>query len=348
MRNRATAGTCHDRAFRRLSARRLAVLFLAVTLPSAANAAPLQYLSGAGDKAVPVVWLTWGVLLISIIVMVAIAALLVGAIWHRPGQGWTVGDKTALLPDEGGLNWLWIGVGVSALVLLFSIVWTVKVLAEIQAPPEKPAVTIEITGRQWWWQVRYLSDDVSRQFATANEIHIPTGVPVRLKLIGGDVIHSFWVPQLAGKMDAIPGQINETWIEASAPGTYRGQCTEYCGVQHSNMALLVVAEPGADFHKWWDGQLAAPAAGAGQADFVSHCGTCHAVRGTPAAGSFGPDLSHLMQRTTIASGVLPNNAPTLAHWIADPQGLKPGNLMPAVKLSDNERDRIHAWLRTLN
>jgi cytochrome c oxidase subunit II len=191
-------------------------------------------------------------------VMVVVAGLLAGAIWHRPGQGWTVGDKAPIGADEGGLNWLWIGVGVSALVLLFSIVWTVKVLAQIQAPSARPAVTIEVTGKQWWWQARYLSDDVSQQFATANEIHIPTGVPVRLKLIGGDVIHSFWVPQLAGKMDAIPGQTNETWIEASAPGTYRGQCTEYCGLQHSKMALLVVAVPDFDFRKWWAHQLAAP------------------------------------------------------------------------------------------
>jgi cytochrome c oxidase subunit 2 len=322
-------------------------------LPVAAQAAPLQYLTGAGDKATPVVWLTWGVLLISIAVIVIIGLLLAGAIWHRPGQAWTTGGRTALLPHEGGLNWLWIGVGISTLVLLFSVVWTVKVLAQIQAPPGPPAVTIEITGRQWWWQVRYLDSDVSRQFTTANEIHIPTGVPVRLKLIGGDVIHSFWVPQLAGKMDAIPGQTNETWIEAGAPGVYRGQCTEYCGIEHARMAILVVAEPDSDFRKWWSRQLVVSSAPqgralAGQEEFVSHCGGCHAVRGTEAAGALGPDLSHLMQRTTLASGVLPNDAPTLAHWIADPQSLKPGSLMPAPSLSETELADVHAYLKTLN
>jgi cytochrome c oxidase subunit 2 len=264
-----------------------------------------------------------------------------------------VGDKAALLPHQGGLNWLWIGVGVSTLVLLFSIVWTVKVLAQIQAPPAKPAVTIEVTGKQWWWQVRYLSDEVSQQFTTANEIHIPTGVPVRLKLIGGDVIHSFWVPQLAGKMDAIPGQTNETWFEAAEPGTYRGQCTEYCGLQHARMGLVVVAEPDAVFRQWWAHQLAAPrepqgSAMAGEMDFLSHCGGCHTIRGTEAAGALGPDLSHLMQRTTIASGVLPNNGPTLAHWIADPQSLKPGNLMPSPALSEYQLAHVHAYLKTLD
>jgi cytochrome c oxidase subunit 2 len=275
--------------------------------------------------------------------------LLAGAIWHRPGQGWTVGDKAALLAHQGGLNWLWIGVGVSTLVLLFSIVWTVQVLAQIQAPPAKPAVTIEVTGRQWWWQVRYLSDEVSQQFTTANEIHIPTGVPVRLKLIGGDVIHSFWVPQLAGKMDAIPGQTNETWLEAAAPGIYRGQCTEYCGLQHAHMGLMVVSDTPADFRKWWDHQLDMPFTDnvPGQDLFEGHCGGCHTVRGTDAAGSLGPDLSHLMQRATLASVSLPNDHASLARWISDPQSIKPGSQMPAPQLSGSELAQVQSYLETL-
>ncbi|HEX4270485.1 MAG TPA: cytochrome c oxidase subunit II, partial [Rhizomicrobium sp.] len=254
-----------------------AAIVFGAFLPSAVEAAPLQYLSGAGEKAAPVVWLTWGVLLISIAVVVIITLLLAGAIWHRPGLAWSAGARPELGPDEGGIHWLWIGVGISTLVLLFSIAWTVKVLAQIEGPPARPAVTIEVTGKQWWWQVRYLSDDVSRQFTTANEIHIPVGRPVRLKLIGGDVIHSFWVPQLAGKMDAIPGQTNETWLEADRPGTYRGQCTEYCGLEHARMGLLVVAQSPADFQAWWSHQLAAPpqpqgTALTGQDDFEMHCG----------------------------------------------------------------------------
>jgi len=324
-----------------------------VFLWSNARAAPLQYLTGAGDKATPVVFLTWGLIIISISVILIIGLLLAGAIWRRPGEDWTPGARTALKSHEGGLNWLWIGVGISTLVLLFSVVWTVKVLAEIQAPTPKPAVTIEITGRQWWWQVRYLSDDNARQFVTANEIHIPVGAPVRLKLVGGDVIHSFWVPQLAGKMDAIPGQTNETWFEASAPGVYRGQCTEYCGLQHAHMSFLVVAQPASEFRRWWDRQLAPPApptgrAQAGQTGFQMRCGSCHTVRGTEAAGALGPDLSHLMQRATIAAGQLPNNGPVLAHWISDPQSMKPGALMPTPSLTETELANIHAYLKTLD
>lgn len=318
-----------------------------------AQAAPLQYLSGAGVKAAPVVPLTWGVLIISIVVIAIIAGLLVAALWHRPAAAWVKGEKTDVLPDKGGLDWLWIGVGLSTLALLFTVIWTVKVLADIEGPPARPALTIEVTAHQWWWQVRYLPDDVSRQFTTANEIHIPVGQPVRLKLIGGDVIHSFWVPQLAGKMDAIPGQTNETWIEASAPGVYRGQCTEYCGLQHARMGFLVIAEPPVRFRAWWARQLAAPpapqgVASKGQADFQIHCGNCHTVRGTAAAGALGPDLSHLMLRRTIAAATLPNSGPTLAHWIADPQSVKPGALMPAPMLSETELADIHAYLKTLD
>jgi cytochrome c oxidase subunit 2 len=321
-------------------------------LARAANAAPLQYLTGAGAKAAPVVALTWGVLLISAGVIVIISALLAAAIWHRSGLAWTNGARMPLLPRDGGLRWLWIGAGLSALALLFTVVWTVKVLAGIARPPGPAPITIEVTGKQWWWQVRYLGGD-GGEFVTANEIHIPIGRPVRLKLVGGDVIHSFWVPQLAGKMDAIPGQTNETWIEAARPGLYRGQCTEYCGVQHAHMGLLVVAEPPARFRQWWAHQLAAPptphgAAAAGLKDFQRRCARCHAVRGTGAIGTMGPDLSHLRARRTLAAGTLMNNGPALAHWIADPQGVKPGNLMPVLPLSGRELSGIHAYLETLD
>jgi cytochrome c oxidase subunit 2 len=306
-------------------------------------AAPLQYLTSAGSKAAPVVALTWGMLVISVAVIVSISALLAGAIWRRPGTR-TI-DPAALQEGEGAQNWLWIGAGLSALALLVTIVWTVKVLAGIQAPPGKPAVTIEVTGRQWWWQVRYLSDDPVRTFATANEIHIPVGHPVRLKLVGGDVIHSFWVPQLAGKMDAIPGQINETWMQADAPGIYTGQCTEYCGVQHSKMLLRVVAQAPDDFRAWQAQQLAPVNANA--PEFVIHCGGCHAVRGTEAKGTFGPDLSHLKQRQTLASATLPNDEAHLSRWIGDPQGPKPGNMMPAVTLTADEHAKIMTFLEAL-
>ncbi len=329
------------------------VLAMVPLVATTSAAAPLRYLSGAGEKASPVVGLTWGVLLISLIVIAVIGVLLAGAIWRRPGQAWIKDSPGTLLQQGSGLDWLWIGVGISTFVLLITVVWTVRVLAQVQSPPVKPAVTIEVTGRQWWWQVRYLSDDAAREFTTANEIHIPAGVPVRMRLVGGDVIHSFWVPQLAGKMDAIPGQTNETWIEAAAPGVYRGQCTEYCGLQHAHMGMLVIAQSESDFRKWWSHQLTAPAessgkTAAGEQVFQMHCGSCHAIRGTDAAGAAGPDLSHLMERSTIAAATLPNTPANLARWVADPQSLKPGSQMPAPSLSGSDLKDVGDYLRTLD
>lgn len=299
--------------------------------------------------------LTWAVLIVSIAVIVIISILVAGAIWRRPGFAASApGSQLPLQRAEGGLRWIWIGVGISSVVLLASVVWTMAVLAQINSPTTPSSLTIEVTGRQWWWQVRYLSDDPSRIFMTANEIHIPTGVPVKFRLIGGDVIHSFWVPALNGKTDLIPGQTNETWLEAHAPGIYRGQCTEYCGIEHAHMGLIVVAQSPNDFAKWYARQLRSPEpatdgqVAAGILNFNTHCGSCHAVRGTDAAGVLGPDLSHLMNRTTIAAGLMPNTPAELAHFISDPQGAKPGILMQKPELSGNELADILAYLKTLN
>jgi cytochrome c oxidase subunit 2 len=324
-----------------------------VARPAGAVVHPLDYLHSAGSRADPVVPLTWGVLLISIAVIVVISLLVAAAIWRTPRAEMQPGARLALAEHGGGMNWVWIGVSLSTLVLLFSVVWTMAVLAKVTWPGGKSALTIEVTGRQWWWQVRYLSDDPAKVFSTANEIHIPAGVPVKLVLIGGDVIHSFWVPALSGKTDLIPGQTNETWLEAHAPGIYRGQCTEYCGIEHAKMGLLVIAQPQAEFDAWLAHQLqspAPPATGeqwAGQAHFAAHCGACHAVRGTDAAGALGPDLSHLAQRRTLAAGMLPNDPDDLARWIADPQGVKPGNLMQKPELAANELADIRSYLKTL-
>lgn len=327
----------------------------AFPLVSVHAAAPLNYLTSSGAKSDAVIALTWGVLIVSVAVIVIISLLVAGAIWRRPSTAIPApGSQIALEQPSAGLNWIWIGVSLSTLVLLASVVWTVEVLANISAPAIKPAFTIEITGRQWWWQVRYISDDPSKTFLTANEIHIPTGVPVRFLLIGGDVIHSFWVPQLSGKTDLIPGQTNETWLEANMPGTYRGQCTEYCGVQHARMGIVMIAQTPADFRAWYAHQLQLPAANdngqvaAGSMNFNAYCGSCHAVRGTDAAGVLGPDLSHLMNRTTIAAGELPNTPADLTHFISDPQGVKPGILMQKPEIGTRELADIQAYLKTLN
>jgi cytochrome c oxidase subunit 2 len=190
-------------------------------------------------------------------------------------------------------------------------------------------------------------------FDTANEIHIPVDVPVRLKLLSEDVIHSFWVPAIGGKTDMIPGQTNVTWIEATRVGTYRGVCAEFCGLQHARMAFVLVAKSAEDFAAWWDAQLLpAPEPTTdliqeGLNTFTLRCGACHAVRGTRAGGKLGPDLSHLMSRKTLAAGTLPNVIEHLSDWIADPQSIKPGNPMPEVDLSARELNAIVAYLGTL-
>ncbi len=201
--------------------------------------------------------------------------------------------------------------------------------------------------------IRYKSDDPSREFTTANEIHVPVGEPVRFELRSADVIHTFWVPALSGKTDLIPGQTNTTWLEADAPGVYRGQCNEYCGQQHAHMALSLYADPPDQFQSWWDGQLrsapapAAPAAASGQRQFQQKCAACHSVRGSLAGGRVGPDLTHLMSRGTIAAGLLPNMVGNLSGWIANPQVLKPGCKMPNLELSGPELQAIRSYLLTL-
>ncbi len=212
-------------------------------IASADAATPLSYLRGFGAKAYPVAALTWGLLVISIVVILVCTTFVVVGAWRRRALA---GDAVERVPVErgpAGLGWISIGVGISSVVLLGSLIWTVIVLADISGPPSNPQVTIEVTGQQWWWKARYLSAAPSRVLTTANEFHIPTGEPVRVQLIGADVIHSFWVPALTGKTETIPGLVNQTWLEASRPGIYRGQCTEFCGWQHAHMAFFLIAEP---------------------------------------------------------------------------------------------------------
>lgn len=215
-------------------------------------------------------------------------------------------------------------------------------------------LTIRVRGLQWWWGLEYIGPDPSRRFETANEIHIPVGRNVRLKLEGLDVIHSFWVPSLAGKQDLVPGRSNELTIRAERAGTYRGQCAEFCGMQHAHMALLVIAEPQDDFDKWAGAQRQAavqPAdeeTAAGLQTFLAKpCAACHTIRGTAAAGTTGPDLTHVDSRRTIAAGLFETTRGSLAAWTADPQTIKPGNNMPMVPLTPDELRAVSAYLASL-
>ena len=215
-------------------------------------------------------------------------------------------------------------------------------------------LTIKVRGLQWWWGVEYFGDTPEQRFETANEIHIPVGRKVRLQLEGLDVIHSFWVPSLAGKQDLVPGRPNELTLRAERPGVYRGQCAEFCGLQHAHMAFFVIAEEQGAFDEWLRVQRQGAAAvsdaeaSAGQQAFMSRqCAACHTVRGTSADGKTGPDLTHVGGRTSIAAGLLPTTRGSLAAWIADPQTLKPGNNMPLVPMSPEELRAISAWLASL-
>jgi cytochrome c oxidase subunit 2 len=215
-------------------------------------------------------------------------------------------------------------------------------------------LSITITGKQWWWDIQYNSQDPSKSLRTANELHLPVGVPVRIILRSSDVIHSFWLPSLTGKQDLIPGRDTNVSFTPTKTGIFRGQCAEFCGVQHAHMAFIVDVEPYADFIKWWEHQLQeatpprTPLALAGY-NYVTtrQCATCHTIAGTPAGGRVGPDLTHLASRRSIAAGTLPMGEGNLYGWVADPQSIKPGTQMPTMDLEPNELHAVVGYLETL-
>jgi cytochrome c oxidase subunit 2 len=248
---------------------------------------------------------------------------------------------------------------VLALVIARTL-WEVKV--DPQKPPaESRPLRVTVTGRQWWWEYTYDSDGGEPLgFAAANELHVPASNlavpndrrPVYLDLLSADVCHSYWLPRLAGKTDLIPGRTNHMWFETGQTGLYLGQCAEFCGTQHAKMLLRVYVDPPAEFARWVENQrkpaVDDPGVAAGKKAFLGQsCVNCHRIRGTPAAGTYAPDLTHLMSRQTLASGITPNTRDDLRRWIADPQAIKPGCLMPAFGLSDHELDLVVDYLSTL-
>jgi cytochrome c oxidase subunit II len=219
---------------------------------------------------------------------------------------------------------------------------------------DSPQVTLKLTGRQWWWYVEYTDPDPSRIVRTANEIHLPVGAAALLELSSDDVIHSFWVPNLNGKRDMIPGRPTEIRLQPLRIGRYRGQCAEFCGLQHAHMAIDVIVESQQDFAAWYERQLASaqpasePRAMHGQqVFFTSACNMCHTIAGTDASATVGPDLSHVASRRTLAAGTLPNDPEHLRRWLENPQQWKPGNRMPVVSLAAEDLDALVAYLGTL-
>ncbi|MFL5562802.1 MAG: cytochrome c oxidase subunit II [Gemmatimonadaceae bacterium] len=292
-------------------------------------------------------WLTATASAVVLLVCIAIVA---GIARHR-GE-----DQSPLRRREiaSGLNWIYIGLGATIVVLLVTFAGTMITLEAAVHPPRTPSLTMDVTAHQWWWEINYSeAGHPERTFTTANEVHLPVGEPIRVRLQTADVIHSFWLPQIAGKTDVIPGQVNEMWVEAEKAGDSRGMCGEYCGLQHANMALAVRAESPAEFARWAAARRAPAAApsgsdaSAGRTVFARSCGACHAVGGTAALGRVGPDLTHLASRSTIGAGALENTPENLARWIHDAPSIKEGARMPAIPLDDADTRSVVAYLRTL-
>lgn len=239
------------------------------------------------------------------------------------------------------------GVVVTGAVLLAILLVSLRGQVALAIPESD--LTIDVIGHQWWWEVRYPDENI----ITANEIHIPAGRPVRLRLTSGDVIHSLWIPNLNGKTDMLPDKVNLMSITANRPGTFRGQCAEFCGVQHALMRLLVHAHPPAEFDEWiLERQRATdipdtPLLQRGRAIFMKEaCHNCHAIEGT-SVGRRGPDLTHVGSRVELAAGVLPNTPENLAEWILHPDVLKPGNVMPPTPLEPADLQALVAYLMSL-
>jgi cytochrome c oxidase subunit 2 len=282
--------------------------------------------------------------------LAVVVVLLVVAWRRRGGPGSRAGEKAA---ERRGW-FVVIGAGMVlpiALIAALFVISDVFLIRTTQAPAASATrLTVLVIGHQWWWEIRY----PGTRAVTANELHIPVRTPVRVDVRTADVIHSFWVPQLNRKIDTIPGQTNAIELDADAVGSYRGQCAEFCGVQHAHMGLVVVAEPEAQFRRWLAQQArpAAPPATAaarrGQEIFTSAgCQSCHAIRGTSASGDVGPDLTHLASRKTLGALAIPNTREYLRSWIVGSQQVKPGNQMPDLDLTPDRLDDLTAYLEGL-
>jgi len=242
---------------------------------------------------------------------------------------------------------------IPVLIVITLSLATVRVIASVQnAVPPAGALQVTVIGHQYWWEFRYPGLNI----VTANELHLPVSdrahpVPTFMKLLSADTDHSFWVPRLGGKTDLIPNHPNQMWVDPHETGLFLGQCAQYCGTQHAKMLLRVYVHSREEFDRWVHEQQQTPqgtAASAGQRIFESiACTNCHTVAGTAAKGRFGPDLTHLMSRDTIAAGATPNTSQTLRLWIQNPDAIKPGSKMPGMGLSDQDLDAVTAYLETL-
>ncbi len=336
-----------------LRLRNLALAACALLL-AGCNGTPYTYVRAAGVEASRMVTLGWAVIGLMCFLIIGMIVLVVWGALRRRGNL----EEHEPYDIDGGKRWILIGgVGVPAAVLTGLFFLT---LTELDARPsgfQQADIKIRVTAHQWWWQFNYAGtpSDESLGFETANEIHVPVGRHVGVIVTSSNVIHSFWVPKLFGKMDAIPGHTNYFVFEATKPGIYFGECAEYCGVQHANMRFAVVVDS-ADKYAEWVRQQREPAAAptdpqliAGRNAFEEYaCADCHRIRGTQARGSVAPDLTHVGSRLTIAAGLLPNTRARMQAWIVNTQALKPGNEMPVLSEFDGRTlNALSAYLESL-
>lgn len=297
---------------------------------------------GANAARIASVW--WLIFGLGATVYVVVAALVLVAAFRGRRR-----DR-AIEPVGRDSAFIWVGgVLVPAAILMVVAVVTVATTRALREPSRDP-LTISVVGKRWWWQVSYPDQGI----ATANEIHVPVGRPLRIELTTADVIHSFWVPQVSQKVDMIPGQVNHLDMKVTKAGVYRGQCAEYCGLEHARMAFVVVAEDSTTFERWVarerrppGGPSAEDEARGEQVLVSSSCAGCHTVRGTAANGTIGPDLSDVGSRRMLGAGTVENTPDNLRRWITDSQTIKPGNLMPPVPLSHDDADAVVAYLESL-
>jgi cytochrome c oxidase subunit II len=289
---------------------------------------------------------------IAFVIFVGVEAALIYAAWRYrasrvPGTPPQIHGNTRL-----EIAWTVIPMLILAVVFVLMLGTMREISASVAGANGPAAMHIGVRGHQFWWEYRYPRS--GGDAVAANEMHIPANTAIDLDLESADVIHSFWVPELAGKTDLVPGKTNHLRLYASHPGTYVGQCAEFCGLEHAWMRIVVVAESPADFARWLDAQAAPRVApsGANTEDgervFLSNvCASCHTIRGTSAVGEAGPDLTHVGSRSKLGAGVLPNDDASMRAWLDDPQRYKPGSLMPHVPLSVNDLAALVAYLRSL-
>ncbi|HEY3529697.1 MAG TPA: cytochrome c oxidase subunit II [Nocardioides sp.] len=324
-------------------------LLLSASVLTACAGHPPSTLEPDGPKASEVATSWWLLFAVAAAVCVIVIALAIIPLVIR--------RRARADPDNQGLRFVGIfGVAIPAVILGGVFALGLRDLSNASSPPSPTQVTIDVVAHQWWWEFRYSGPGTGTgsEVVTANEVHVPVGVPVELRLSTADVIHSFWLPQLTPKTDLIPKKVNTTWLTVSKPGVYRGECAEYCGVEHAYMDFELVAQSTTDFRAWVakQGQPAAQPTSALARQGMSlvtttTCASCHTVRGTAADGTVGPDLTHVGSRPRIGGQIISNTPDHLASWIDNPQNIKPGVKMPPQPLSQSETQAVVAYLEGL-